>query len=64
VTSILDAHFDTGIDQNSNEIGRVAVSKLAGLIHENETGLPQTIRRTAIAGTWVQGKSLPPQKVT
>lgn len=62
VTSILDAYFDTGIDQHSDEIGRVAVSKLAGLIHENETGLPQTIRRTAIAGTWVQGKSLPPKK--
>lgn len=62
VTSILDARFDTGIDQQSYEIGRVAVSKLAGLIHENETGLPKTIRRTAIEGVWVQGKSLPPKK--
>ncbi len=62
VTSILDAHFDTGIDQNSYEIGRAAVSKLAGLIHENEKGLPQTIRRTAIEGVWVQGESLPPKK--
>lgn len=61
VTSILDAQFDTGIDQHSYEIGKVAVSKLAGLIHENETGLPQTIRRTAIEGVWVQGKSLPPK---
>ncbi|MGJ8640101.1 MAG: LacI family DNA-binding transcriptional regulator [Opitutaceae bacterium] len=59
VTSILDAFYDSGIDQNSYEIGKVAVSKLAGLIHENETGLPKIIRRTAIEGVWVQGESLP-----
>lgn len=64
VTSILDVNFDTGIDQNSYEIGRVAISKLAGLIHENETGLPKTIRRTAIEGVWVQGKSLPPKRAS
>ncbi|MDP4611110.1 MAG: hypothetical protein NWT02_07985, partial [Opitutales bacterium] len=64
VTSVLDAHFDTGIDQKSYEIGRVAVSKLAGLINENETGLPQTIRRTAIEGIWVQGSSCPPKETT
>ena len=58
-TSILDAPYDTGIDQNSYEIGRVAVSVLTGLIHENETGIPSTIRRTMIDGHWVQGKSLP-----
>lgn len=64
VTSVLDAHFDSGINQRSYEIGRVAVSKLAGLINENETGLPQTIRRTAIEGAWVEGSSCPPKQTT
>ena len=59
VSSVLDGYFDTGIDQNSHEIGRVAASMLAGLINENETGLPKIIRRTTIIGNWVQGESLP-----
>lgn len=61
VSSVLDGYFDTGIDQNSYEIGRVAASMLAGLINENETGLPQAVRRTTIIGNWVQGESLPPK---
>lgn len=58
VASVLDGYFDTGIDQNSYEIGRVAASMLAGLINENESGMPQIVRRTTIAGDWVQGNSL------
>lgn len=58
-TSVLDGHFDAGADQNSHEIGRVAVSTLAGLILENERGLPRYQRRILVQGRWVDGSSLP-----
>lgn len=58
-TSVLDGNFDTGADQNSHEIGRVAVSVLAGLILENERGMPRFQRRTLVQGRWVQGQSMP-----
>jgi DNA-binding LacI/PurR family transcriptional regulator len=60
-TSLLDVPYDSGIDQNSYEIGRVAIGMLTGFIHENETGLPRTIRHNMVEGLWVQGKSLPPR---
>lgn len=58
-TSVLDGHFDAGADQNSQEIGRVAVSTLAGMILENERGLPRYQRRVLVQGRWVDGMSLP-----
>lgn len=57
--SILDGNLDAGIDQNSLEIGRVAASTLASLIHQNERGVPQLCRRILVEGTWVEGKSVP-----
>jgi DNA-binding LacI/PurR family transcriptional regulator len=59
-TSVLDGNFDTGADQNSEEIGRVAVSTLASLILENQRGVPAYLRRILVEGRWVQGGSLPP----
>jgi len=59
-TSLLDGNFDSGSDQNSQEIGRVAVSTLAGLIIENERGIPAYQRRILVEGRWVQGTSMPP----
>jgi DNA-binding LacI/PurR family transcriptional regulator len=58
-TSMADGHFDSGVDQNSTEIGRVAMSTLAGLIHQNERGIPQFCRRILVEGRWVDGTSLP-----
>lgn len=58
-TSVLDGNFDAGADQNSHEIGRVAISTLAGLILENERGIPQYQRRILVEGRWVDGRSLP-----
>lgn len=58
--SLLDGHFDTGVDQNSFEIGKVAASTLASLIHQNERGIPSYCRRVLVEGRWVDGKSLPP----
>jgi len=60
--SLLDGNFDSGVDQNSYEIGRVAMSTLAGLIHQNERGIPEHSRRVLVEGRWVDGKSLPPRK--
>ncbi|HEY8933200.1 MAG TPA: LacI family DNA-binding transcriptional regulator [Rariglobus sp.] len=58
-TSVLDGNFDSGVDQNSHEIGRVAVSTLASLILENERGIPAYQRRILVEGRWVQGASMP-----
>lgn len=61
--SMLDGNFDSGVDQNSEEIGHVALSTLASLIHQNERGIPQYCRRILVEGRWVQGASLPDRAV-
>lgn len=61
--SLLDGHFDAGVDQNSVEVGRVAMATLAGLIQQNERGIPQYGRRILVEGRWVDGASLPPRVV-
>jgi DNA-binding LacI/PurR family transcriptional regulator len=57
--SLLDGNFDCGVDQNSYEIGRVALSTLASLIHQNERGIPLHCRRVLVEGQWKDGESLP-----
>lgn len=57
--SLLDGHYDAGVDQNSKEVGRVGMAMLAGLIHQNERGIPQYCRRILVEGRWVDGSSLP-----
>lgn len=57
--SLLDGHFDAGVDQNSQEVGRVAMATLAGLIHQGERGVPRYCRRILVEGRWVDGTSLP-----
>jgi LacI family transcriptional regulator len=57
--SVLDGPADSGIDQNSKEIGRAAVQTLISLIHHNERGIPQVLREVLVAGCWVDGNSLP-----
>jgi LacI family transcriptional regulator len=57
--SLLDGHFDAGVDQNSLEVGRVAMAQLASLIHQNERGIPRYCRRILVEGRWVDGLSLP-----
>jgi LacI family transcriptional regulator len=59
VTSVLDGNFDSGIDQNCREIGRVAMRTLAGLIQQNERGIPRYFRRVLVEGSWQNGSSLP-----
>jgi len=35
------------------------MATLAGLIHQNERGIPQYCRRILVEGRWVDGTSLP-----
>jgi LacI family transcriptional regulator len=59
--SRLDGNFDASVDQNSSEVGRVALATLAGLIQQNERGIPQYCRRVLVEGRWNDGSSLPPK---
>jgi LacI family transcriptional regulator len=59
VTSILDGNADSGIYQNPEEIGRVAVLMVASLIHNNDKGIPPIFRQNLVEGKWVDGSSLP-----
>ena len=63
-TSLLDGHFDAGVDQNSIEVGRVAMATLAALIQQNERGVPRYCRRILVEGQWVDGTSLPSRTAT
>lgn len=51
--------IDAGLDQNSEEIGRVAVLVLLSQINDNAHGLPAITREIHVRGRWVDGASLP-----
>jgi DNA-binding LacI/PurR family transcriptional regulator len=57
--SVLDGNADAGIDQNSEEIGKVAIQLLISLINHNECGIPKICREVLVEGAWVNGSSLP-----
>jgi LacI family transcriptional regulator len=57
--TIHDIPLDAGVDQNSEEIGRIASETLIALINANERGKPIIPRRILIEGSWVDGSSLP-----
>jgi DNA-binding LacI/PurR family transcriptional regulator len=59
--SILDINADAGIDQNSQEIGKVAIQLLISLINHNECGIPKICREVLVEGKWVNGTTLPPK---
>jgi LacI family transcriptional regulator len=58
-TTIADIPVSAGLNQNSEEIGRVAVETLISLINSNDRGKPAVPRRILVEGTWVDGASLP-----
>jgi hypothetical protein len=58
-TSLLDGNFPAGIDQNSQEIGAVALRTLAGRIPPKERGVPSVFRCILVEGRGVDGASLP-----
>jgi len=51
--------IDAGLDQNSEEIGRVAVLVLLSQINDNARGIPPISRQILVQGRWVDGASLP-----
>ncbi|HEY1719171.1 MAG TPA: LacI family DNA-binding transcriptional regulator [Verrucomicrobiae bacterium] len=57
--SVLDGNADAGIDQNSEEIGKVAIQLLISLINHNERGVPKICREVLVEGQWVNGTTLP-----
>ncbi|HEX9045900.1 MAG TPA: LacI family DNA-binding transcriptional regulator [Verrucomicrobiae bacterium] len=56
--SVLDGNADAGINQNSYEIGRIAVQLLISLINHNELGVPKICREVLVKGSWVDGSTL------
>jgi len=50
---------DAGIDQNTEEIGRVATLVVLSLIRDSDLGDVEIIREILVRGKWVDGKSLP-----
>ncbi|HEY1661656.1 MAG TPA: LacI family DNA-binding transcriptional regulator [Verrucomicrobiae bacterium] len=57
--SVLDGNADAGINQNSEEIGKVAVQLLISLINHHECGIPKICREVLVEGQWVDGSTLP-----
>ena len=58
-TSVLDCPIDAGIDQNPEEIGRMAMLLLMSHINDNARGIPPIQHEILVKGTWVDGTSLP-----
>jgi len=48
-----------GVRQNSEVLGEVAASMLVGQLQRNLCGLPAVGTTTMVAGTWIDGASLP-----
>lgn len=61
--SHLDGRSDSGIKQNSREVGRVAILTLVSLLHDGERGIPKTMREILVHGEWVQGKMVQDRSV-
>lgn len=58
-TSVYDCNITAGIDQNPEEIGRVAVLASISLINDNARGIPPIVRNVLVEGKWVDGPTLP-----
>jgi len=60
--SVLDGNADAGIDQNSEEIGKVAIQLLISLINHNECSIPKICREMLVEGKWANGSTLPAKR--
>lgn len=58
----VQAGVHAGINQNSFEIGRVAVDTLVSLLYRNECGAPAIARRILVDGFWQDGPTAPVRK--
>lgn len=62
LANIESATYWAGIDQNDRRIGHVATDTLVGLLHRNETGVPDLPLRILVESTWKDGKSVIPKR--
>jgi len=51
-----------GVYYNPDKVGALAVEMLAGLMHRNELGVPDTPHEILLAGEWRDGWTLPAKK--
>ena len=58
-TSIHDTSINAGIEQHSEEIGRVALLTLVSLLNEADRGRDSIQKQTVVQGEWVDGSMLP-----
>ena len=58
-TSIHDTPIDAGIEQHSEEVGRVALLTLVSLMNEAGRGKGSIRKQTVVRGRWVDGSMLP-----
>lgn len=59
--TVLDTSIDAGINQNSYQIGRIAVRNLISQIHDQDTGIPELFHQISVPGSWMDGSMLPPK---
>ncbi len=51
----------SGIVEDSEKIGEIAVDILVGMVQRGERGIPSTPIRTHLEGTWREAETLPPR---
>jgi LacI family transcriptional regulator len=51
-----------GVYHDAAKIGALGVEMLIGLMHRNETGVPDDQHEIMLAGEWRDGKTLPPRR--
>jgi LacI family transcriptional regulator len=61
-TSIADGNISAGIDQNSYEVGRVAMLMVISLINDFAQGIPPIFRQILVEGKWIDGPECPTRK--
>jgi LacI family transcriptional regulator len=54
----------TGVDERSDIIGSVAIDVITAHLQRNEVGLPLHRKLTLLEGEWIEGKTLPVDRVT
>lgn len=50
-----------GVSHDPAKLGALAVEMLVGLLHRNETGVPQDPHEVLLTGEWRDGRTLPPR---
>ncbi len=58
-TSIHDTPINAGIEQHSQEVGRLALLTLVSLLNEADRGRDSIQKQTVVQGEWVDGSMLP-----